>query len=257
MARAAVLFRNLSDAGVITASGAVAGQPAALLQDPHVGRRWRSLPGTSAALIIDLGAMQALDTIALIGCNLTLAGTARVRVSTNDASAQSGNAWDSGPLTGLCDPAYGYLIHLLPAPVSGRYVRIDLTDAALPDIEAGRLVVGARQQFAFNFAYGWQWGRVDRSRKTESRGGQVFISRDNSYRTAQLTFENVNEDQRYGFVEDMDRLNAEHDDVLFLTDPDSSNLGRDTIWGLVDGLEPVTQPYFDIYSKPYKLRERL
>jgi len=255
---AAIAYLNRSDDGAIRASSAAALMPPEKLQNPHVARKWRGLLGSSEYLTIDLETPQSIDTVALMGLNLTAGGTTRLRVSATDSTATGSLLYDSSAVVGAVNPAYGYFIGLLPAPVTGRYVRIDLTDDELSYIEAGRLFVGPRTQFTRNFAPGVRWDRVDLSRKTKGRGGQTFIDRGNSYRTLDVTFEALTRGERYGVVEDIDRLAGERSDVLFLSDPTSDNLGADSIWGLLNGMRPTVQPYrVDIYSKSYGLEERL
>ncbi len=82
------------------------------------------------------------------------------------------------------------------------------------------------------------------------------------YRVVNLSFEYVTERQRLGFVEEIDRVNGTHEDVLLITRSDSDNLGRDTIWGLISDLDPITQPLAWIndapaYGKTYRITERL
>lgn len=260
--RAAIVSRNLADTALITASSSYVLMTTAELQTPHVARKWRGRAGESETLLIDLLGQAEIDTAALIGVNVSANAMVRVRFATADASGLVGNAYDSGVSPAGVDPAYGYLVHLMPAPATGRYLRIDITNPGAAYIEAGRLVVALRNQFRFNFAFGWSRAWVDRSRKSESRGGQIFVDRDNTYRVVSVSFETLTKSERNGFIEALDRENGERDDVLFITDPTSDNLGRDSIWGLVDGLSDVVQPvgWIDgepIFSKPLKIRERL
>ena len=259
---AAIAYDNRADRASITASSSAILLPVSRLQDPHIARKWRSNGSASEFLTIDLGASVPVDTVALIGLNLTSDGTVRVRVSDMDTSAQAGEIYDSGDVGGAIDPRWGMLVHLLPEALVGRYVRIDLSDPNAAYIEAGRLFVGRRWQFQYNFAFGWSRQYVDRSRKTESRGGQTFIDRDVRYRMANISFELITQAQRWGFVEEVDRVNGTHDDVLLITQSDSDNLGRDCIWGLISDLDPITQPQVWIedapaYAKAYRITERL
>lgn len=253
--RACVAYRNLADDGAITVSNPAPNMGGNFLRDRHVGRKWRSL-GTSAYVILDLLKVTPVDTIALLGMNLTANAFMRVRVSSADSSGADGDVYDTGNFQGF-DPRYPALISLVPDVVGGRYVRIDLADESLAYIQAGRLVVAARDQFSINYVYGWAAGRVDRSRKTESRGGQLFIDRDNSYRTLELQFDLLEKDERYGFIEEMERINGESEDILFFTNPESEHLSRDTVWGLVEEQQPIVEPYFERFSKSYRIRERL
>jgi hypothetical protein len=226
------------------------------LLDVHVARKWRGSGGTSEYLTLDLGAAYSIDTVALMGVNLTAVGSTRVRASLSDATATGTLLYDSGSVAGNVDPSYGYFIELLPAAVTVRYIRIDLTDATLTYIEAGRVFAGLRHQVEISFAPGFSRAWVDQSTKTRSRGGQTYIDRNVSYRTMDLMFEGVTEDDRWGLFEEVDRLNGERDDVLLITNPDSDNLGRDSIWGLLTQT-PVTQITTEFYSKTLQITERL
>lgn len=265
MTNAAIAWANLADAGTLATSSALTLTPPARLQDPHVARKWRATGAAAEYVIADLGAVVSLDTVALFGTNLTAAGATRIRASTNDASGVSGIAYDSdygGPTAGRVDPRYAALIHLLPSPVSARYVRVDLVEPALPYVEAGRLFVGARSTFSVNFGFDWSRGWVDRSRKTKGRGGQTFLDADNAYRVLELSFDHLSTAERWAVLEEIDRVNGEHADVLLLTDPDSANLGRDSVWGLIDGLSAVKRQRafksgFGTYAKSFKIEERL
>ncbi len=281
---AAILWRNLADAGTLTASAEEPAMPVTLLLDPHIGRHWRAV-AASAWVVVDLGSVQSVDTIALFGLNLTASGTVRARLSASDPSGVTGivhdSDWPSASGTVLIggtaapgatveltvdatdadDQTFGSAVlaswvYPLPAPVSARYVRIDLADASLGWIEAGRIVIGLRTQFGINFDYGWSRARVDRSRQSESRGGQRHIDRDNSYRTITLTFSALTEAE----AETWDTIDLEagtHSDVLLITDPTAADLPAASIWGLLDSLEPIPNPYFATFSRSLKINERL
>lgn len=268
MGNLALAYINLSDsADSIIASSSLTQAPPSRLQDPHVARKWRNEGEATAYLIIDLGGEFSIDTIALLGVsglfgsterNLSSAAVTRVRVSSADTSGQAGDVFDSGSAAGRIDQNYGALIALMPAVDTGRYVRIDFSETGASFLEAGRLFVGERHEFEVNFAPGWSRTYVDRTRKTEGRGGQVFMDVGESYRTIELNLEFVTEEERHGVVEEIDRVNGEHVDMLVITDPDSENLGRDCLWAFIDGNRPVIQPYvIDVFTKSYRFRERL
>lgn len=258
---AAIAYLNLADEGIITASSSTSLSPPSILQNPHVVRKWRAV-GNNEALVVDLGSQHSIDTVALMGVNLTAAGTSRLRVSTADTSGQDGNAYNGASAAGRVDPKYGRLILMAPAPVTGRYVRVDIADTSLSYVEAGRLFVGLRNQFRCNYSSGWSKLWQDRSRRVQSRGGQTYVDPDNMVSEIQVAFNWISESERYTFVDDLDRLNGGHTDVLLMLNPTSSNLGRDSIWGLPSETSPVVHvPGFDgneqIFSKTYKITERL
>ncbi len=254
MANAAILNVNVTAGAAVSTSSQELTMPALNLLDMHVQRRWRS-KFSGDLVVLDLGSLTLMDTIGVFGMTMSVTGTIRVRISTADSSGVAGDLYDSGVVT--VDNRYNAFIGLLPSVVLGRYIRFDLSDPASTYVEAGRVVAGVRSAFTYNFGYGWQKGYVDRSIRTETRGGQTLVWRDNAYRSLDLTFEFVTEDQRNGLVEDIDRLNGLRDDVLFIVDPSSPNLARDSIWGLMSDLTTVSNPFFQIYSKNYKIKERL
>jgi len=250
MGKAAVLFENLADLASVIAGSQVITTPAANVQNEHVARKWRSRI-SSDYLLFDFGASTAIDTVAAIGLTAT---TARFRLSTADASGAAGDAWDTG--TAAVSQAYLQAIAVRAASVAGRYLRIDLAGTG-DFVECGRVAAGVRGRFSRNFAYGWGRAWADPSLRTKTRGGQTQIGRETYYRTLELPFEVISPVDRQGFVETMDRVNGASTDVLFMTDDESSELARDSVWGLAADVSPVVQPYFETFSKTYRIEERL
>lgn len=269
MSRAQILYQNLADAGTVTASSWIASAPPAILQDFHVSRRWEGRSGDTESITFDLGSAQSIDTVCLFGCqgifasedqsNLTETAIRRVRLSLTDPTAVLGEVYDTNSNDagiGFIKEAYGAMVELISAPVMARYGIIDLSQSGANALLAGRLVVGLRNPFTINFAYGWGYGYGDLSRKKKSAGGQTFIDQDDRYRILNLNFENLDEDDRNSFVHEIDRLNGISSDVLFVIDPDSIDVTRDTIWGLITDMSLPTQPNLAFFAKPYNIEER-
>lgn len=264
---AAILYDNLADAATLDASSWIAAAPPATLQSPHVSRRWKGRNGDSETLSADLLAEVSLDTLTLLGCqyvdaddiqaNMTASAITRIRVSSQTGGPFAGDVYDSGSAAGRIDAAYGALVTHLASPVSGRYVDFNLSQSGANALLAGRMVIGLREAFTINFGYGWSYGYGDLSRLKKSAGGQTFVDRDDRYRILNLTFDALDADDRYGFVEEADRLNGISRDVLFVLDPDSATPDRDTIWGLMQDLSPPAQPNLAFFSKSYRIEERL
>lgn len=255
--RACVAFNNLVDrpSTLIRASSSAPFLPVQLLRDPHIGRRWRGLSGVET-LVLDFGGPVPIDTVALVGCNMTLAGSMRLRGSNTASQADEDTLFDE-TFAGGCNPRYGYQIGLLPEPVSVRYLRIDLSQPGSVSIEAGRLFVGIRHQYEVNFAYGWQMTWVDPSPKIKSAGGSTFIDRKRRFRVLDLVFEHVPEYQRWSFVEDLDATVGASTDILMLSHPEEADLGQRTVWGLNVEVTPTAESYFKRFVKSYRIEERL
>ncbi|GAB5506693.1 MAG: hypothetical protein Rhirs2KO_18560 [Rhizobiaceae bacterium] len=247
---AAVVHSNLADSATISASSSLLLAQPSRVQNEHVGRKWRSQLPTSH-LVLDLGSAQSIDVVAMIGLT---ASTIRCRVSATDDTGAAGELYDSTEVA--VDQDFLQAIFLLSAPATGRYVRIDLTHATLTYTEVGRAVIGLKSAFTVNYAYGWGRTYVDPSIRTTTRGGLTQIRSQSTYRMVELPFDWIEEADRLGFIETIDRVNGLKSDVLMLLDTDSGNLPRDTIWGLISDASPVNQPYFDVYSKQYRIEER-
>lgn len=266
MSRAQILYQNLADAGTVTASSWIASAPPAILQDFHISRRWEGRNGDTESITFDLGSAQSIDTVCLFGCqgifasgdqsNLTETAIRRVRLSATDPTGVLGELYDSGSAAGHIKEAYGAMVELLSSPVTARYGIIDLSQAGADALLAGRNVIGLRNPFTINFGWGWSYGYGDLSRKKKSAGGQTFIDRDDRYRILNLNFESLDEADRNSFVHEIDRLNGISSDVLFVIDPASTDITRDTIWGLIQDMSLPSQPNLAFFTKPYNIEER-
>lgn len=255
MANAAIAYLNIADLGRFSViSSQVLTLPASNMLVEHVQRRWRSLTNADF-VILDLLSSQTFDTIAVLGMTMSASGLIRVRASNTDPNVVSSPVFESGNVA--VSTSYNSYIALMSPAITARWIRIDLADSGGPGyVEAGRVFVGSRTSFTHNFSYGWQRAWVDRSIRNKTRGGQTQIWHDNMYRVLDVSFV-ITASERTGLVETIDLVNGQKTDVLFVTDTASSNLPRDSIWGLMSELTPVAQPYFDLSTKQLKIEERL
>jgi hypothetical protein len=263
---AQIVYQNLADDGAITASSWLASAPPSRLQNHHTTRRWQGRSGDTESILLTWSAAQTIDCIALFKCAgvfgdelapLTSAATTRIRVSSVDLTGLAGDLYDSGTASGRIDASEAALIVLLEAPVSAVAVLIDISQATASALLAGRMVAGLREEFTFNFGYGWSSGYVDQSRKSKSAAGLTFIERDERYKVLSLQFDSLDEADRVGFVREIERLNGTSEDVFLIRDPASTNIARDSIWGLIQNMNPASQPNFAFYSKSLEFEERL
>lgn len=260
MSNAALLWRNLADAGLLTASAAVSGMPVSQLQGEHVRKPWRAA-GASAHVICDFGAAVDLDTVGLFGITAGASATARLRLSTADATGAAGDALDTTAVasgTQFFDVDHGALVWAGAAAVTGRWLRIDLAEPGAAHLEAGRIVAGARTAFATNFAPGSGRGRIDPSIRTATLGAGTLIDRRRSRRFLDLGFDWVTAAEWADIVEPIERERGLTDDVLVMIDPESTNLPRDTVWGLLSDMSPSQFTAIpDLVSTRYRVEERL
>jgi hypothetical protein len=251
----AIAYTNLADSGLVFGfSSQETSLPASNVLVEHVARRWRAQANTGY-FIIDLGSSRSIDTIAVMGMTMSASGNIQIRASNSDSTVTSSLDYDSGTM--VVDNNYNSSVALITSPITTRWIRVDLQDTPSTYVEAGRIFVGLRQTFGYNFSYGWSRSWEDRSIRSKTRGGQTQVWLDNLYRVVEVTFNFLSTTERNSFVESIDLANGLHTDVLFITDTSSDNLARDSIWGLMTESQAVSQPYFDRFSKKYKIEERL
>lgn len=267
---AALIFQNAADTATITASGSLVLTPPSLLQDQHVGRKWR-VESDTAYLTLALAQATTIDSIGLfgvralnsLGADITSSMVTRVRVSLTDTSAVDGALYDSGSAAGRVSSYYGNLVALLNSSVSARYIRIDLSCTGAAIQEAGFLMNGLKNQVGINFAIGAQDTPVDPSIKTKSRSGATWIDSRPKSRMWDFNFEFLTETERMGWVEDLNQLCGSSQNIMIVRDCSSSNLGRDTLCGLISEGAPVVSrdgygsDGLPMYSKSYKIEQRL
>jgi hypothetical protein len=266
MANAAIVVDNNADNGSVIASSQALTMPSSNLLTPHPSERWRSSSST-AFFVLDKGSAILADTVALFGLTLGPNATIRLRLSSIDATGAAGDILDTGILTNgnvHFDVLYDSFVYQLASPAAYRYVRFDFTDsdaALLPAtnfVEAGCILDGLSESFAYNFSHGGSFQHIDRSRISPTSSGMTLTWNDNTFRRIDLTFEWVKALQRYGVIERLDRVKGKTSNVLLMTDTASTNLPRDSIYGLVTDQTPITfGPVFDLFGKQLRIDERI
>lgn len=260
MANAAMVIDNNAASGTIGASSQVLTLPASNLLTPHPSERWRSL-NSADWVVFDKGAASSGDTAGLFGLTCGVNTTVRLRLSLIDATGAAGDILDTGALpTG--DPSfdvdYSSFVHRLSAPATWRYARFDIDDPDADYVEAGCILDGLSEAFTYNFVPGGSVQVVDRSRVAPTSSGMTLIWDDNNFRRIDLNFAWVAETQRYGLINRLDRLCGRRRNVLLMMDTASNNLPRDSIFGLVTDITPVTfGVIFDLFGKQLRIDERI
>ena len=134
--------------------------PASNLLDPQPRMRVR-FPGDTATIIADLLGSTAIDAVALLSTTATASATIRVRLSTSDPTVATGDAWDTGTIAAETGPdLQGQVVVVSSAQVTGRYLRVDLVDGTLSQIDVGLLVAGPLWRLSRAVRYGSREGRL-------------------------------------------------------------------------------------------------
>lgn len=272
--QAAFCFANAADTATFSVPGALPLTPPSLLQNPHTSIRCRVESDTMVITGV-LGGATSIDTLGLFGIralsasglDLTSSIVSRVRASLSDVSAVDGAVYDSGSAAGRVSAYYGGLVGLRDGFASALAVRFDLTAAGAAFVEAGFPVIGLRNQVTTNFAGGAADTPVDPSIKTVTRSLATHVDDRTpngvTPRKWNFSFPHLTETERFGWVEDLDRLCGSRKNVMLIRNCASGNLGRDTMCGLITTGAPVVTADMFLqdgkrgYAKDYELSDRL
>lgn len=260
MGNASLVIDNNADSGTVGASSQALTMPVQNLKTPHPSERWRSLTNADW-FVLDKGSSILADTVMVAGLTAGPNSTLRLRLSTIDSTGVVADVLDSGALASgdrHFDIEYGTLVYQLSVAASWRYLRLDISDPDASFVEAGCVLDGLSEQFVYNFVAGGSFQHVDRSRVSPTSSGMTLTWDDNTFRRIDLSFPLVDSAQRYGVVERLDRVKGRKRNVLLITDTDSDNLPRDSIYGLVTDQTPVTfGPVIDLFGKQLRIDERI
>jgi hypothetical protein len=250
-----IAYRNWADTAIIsTGAASISSLPPSHLKDQDIKKVWRSASLTGDALIVDLGSSQNIGVVGWVNTNLTANDTIHVRISTSDPTGQDGSAYNSTTIASGVDPVFASFWHFVEPAVVGRYLRFGTTIA---NTEAGRLIVAPTWIPSRHFSFGWAPARQDRSRRDESLGGNMFVDRRERQRVWRFMLRGLTEAEFDNELEPLNRLNGASKDIMVCRDKANSNLGKVTLWGLLDEALTPTQPEGRLFEAEFVLRERL
>lgn len=207
------------------------------LQDSDMSLRARSIDATAAKslFIVDLKRACSIAAIAIPKHNLTKDATFRIRGSAN-ADGVTAAVYDSTTLS-VFDPAVTKqeladgniaLRHVLSAPASARYWKIELIDTSNPDgvIDIYRLCMGALYQPAVNLAYGSRDGLETESVATIGDGGARIVDDRAVRRVFNGTIPNLLDTEIYAYLRKMQRRLGINGQFFFMFDPTDTSALR-------------------------------
>lgn len=226
-----------ADGANILASSQRASLPVQNLQDDQITKVWRTQAGVnSASLLVTFDSLRFIDGISLVGTNLTTHGTVRWRVSTSDPTMTNDVVYDSGTQQVLVDPRYKIVTMLTSdsfGTVRGLFVLIEIEDATISYIEAGRLWVGQVWAFAVNHRAGHKESYFDLTKQDVSESGHIWIQKYPVSRRFTVTFDNIFEDEYYDHLAELAYNVNKHVPVLISLDPDPDTIAIKTLWGIM------------------------
>lgn len=205
------------------------------------------------AVRVDLGSAQACSCLALVGLNISAAGT--VRVTASNASPTAVELYDSTPLTG-CDPDFRLYIRPFTS-VTARWWQAIVSDPSLSFIEAGRLVLGELWTPKIGHQFGLPDGIRRSSNNSVSTGGQSWTDILHDKRTMSPIFPAIEQADKLARLADIRRFGARGKDILFVPNTGSDNLSRDSLWGELESDVVFVRNRFNINQMSMALAERL
>jgi hypothetical protein len=253
-----IAWDNMADAATVSAGSQVASLPGSNVQDPQISRKWCTAAGVvSSYLLFDMGSAIAASVLAALGTNLTPSATVRVRASTSDATAASGDLLDTTTLAAGVKTGYGAIYKKWNA-VTARYWRVDLADAALTDhIEVGRVAILPSWQPESNQIYDWSVTPTDESRRTKAYGGQSQIEVLAKFRLLQFELNYLTQSEAWAQAFALQRSNGVTTDVLAIPDITSAYLSEQAVWGLLTASQPVSQRNSRYFRQKFSIEERV
>lgn len=262
MSTGAIAYGNIIDldATVLSASAALITAPVTNLKNVHVGKKWRD-NATSTFVSADFGTAKSIDTVMLAGVS---GDPDSFRVRGSSAVPTGGDIFDSGNITGApyFDANYDLFVYLLSTPLSPRFLRIDIADAGVAYIEAGRWFAGLRNHFTNNYQ-SWSRRIVRNSVDVFGVGGQTFVDLRPGHMVMTASFGFMDDADRIGFLDSISSVirNTGHQDMLWIEDSASTNLSRDCLWGYIEGDLQVSRTILGtdpaIFGVDIPVRQRL
>lgn len=251
-----ITWVNLADSATLSVSSATATLPAGNLLTEDIQDVWRAT-ASPANVVADLGSIKSIGVIGLINSNAGIADAVQFGVSTSDATGAARDAYDSGSIAAPIDPAYGMLLQFVEPAVSGRYVRIDLSQSSVPS--AGRLVVGATWTPSYHFSLVRPWQPLwrDLSRRSFSLGENLFFDRRPRQRGFRFVLRGLPGSEAHDEIHEVNRLNGTSSDILVCRDINESNLGKATVWGVMETTIAYQQSESDFFEAEFEVWNRL
>jgi hypothetical protein len=260
---AAFLYNNVATAAVLTSAQAtVASMPVANLQDPQPRRRVRFASGT-ATLNVDLLSAREVDCVALISTTLSASATIRVRLA--NVADFSVVLSDTGTINAEAqDEAQGNVVVVLPAPITARYLRIELADGAASLMDAGVLAVGALWRVLRGTAYGIREGRVmlDRRDRNPFTGAEFPVPAVANPRFAAFTLPSLSLTEARTQHRALLRALGAAGDALWIAELNDgmAERNRRAIWGAVNAPgedAAISRDNLPLSSRAFRIQERL
>lgn len=229
---------NYAKTGTLSANSNETGLTATNLADDQVSAAhgWQTQSGV---ILSADGALLRCDSpqtdslwryFLLAGTNLTSSATITA-VLWDGAVGVSGMTLN-GPQTG-----YGQVLGVFASDITADFIQIEINDPTNPDgfINIGGFGCGPlwfpRTGISWETSYDWDIQRTDR----RTRSGQRFINHLYTKRRWNIVADFVRDSEAWDELGELVRIAAMGVNVAFIPDSTSLDIGREAVWGVLDG----------------------
>ncbi len=225
--------------------------------------------GDYAVIDVDLGAAKILNMVAIMGHSGSSNAFARLTASATNINAPSFDTGNrpfrshqstyGGDQSAANRLAYGKNLYFeYFEPQAMRYLRMEISDPGAEYIDMGRIYASHAFQPSFNMVYGFAQGILDGSQEYETTSGDSVSLKRKKRRYADLTLQDLSEDEVFAELYPLDNLVGTTGDVLFVPKPDEKEyLQLNAIYGKIEQLQPNAAISFDRFSRQYRIKELL
>ena len=252
-----ICWANRFDDGTVTADSEKVGAPVTNLQNAHLAVKWETFATNSGRFTVDLGSSTSVAVLAILGTNLNVSATIRIRADNSDSTAIAGGELDTGVVSAGINENYRSIYRVFNTPISARYWRVDLADTSLSDLRVGRVFMGPAWTPTRAMLYGWSLTYEDASRTSMSFGGQTYVDIRARARLLSFTLSFMDEEEMYDNAFEMARRNGIHTDVLVMPRTTGPRVAQQSVWGLLQRVQQVTHQSLNIFNTRIELLERL
>lgn len=240
-----------------------------------------SLAATQWLTRMDKG--RQVRVVAVLGHNLTLDARYRIRISDavdfsnllydsgwadvwpvlyawDALEWQDDNWWSGRPSEEDIGKYPRHLIHILPQPVTGQYVWVEIDDGINPVgyIEAARMVIAGQWQPKWNMSWGHSVGVKSLTQMEELPAGARYYDIQGNRRSFAFALDWLDKSEAYGRALELMREADIHGEILLIPDPDDTlNLYRAAFYATLAKLDAIRRPNFAQYQHAYELEEIL
>ncbi len=154
-------FMRRGVAITVNVGTATASMPAEYLYDPQPGLRARFTPsGGTVTLTADFGASVPLGLFVLVNTTLSGAETTRFYLNDSDPTFTTGNLLNTVRFPTGVNRTRGAVVCLIPADITARYMRVQITDISASVLDIGSLMAMTTLRLEGGMAFGAMEGRI-------------------------------------------------------------------------------------------------